>query len=293
MYKISVDKDPQLKYEINGFGRKTINFFLIPILNSLPPSFHNKVKKTNQKAGQVVKEKTTHAALETLYHKGSNLKFNKKHFLEGFFHEVWFNTNNAKAVRNRLKLVKRLITKAILDRKNQTSISVLSIASGSARAVAESILAAGVSSKIESFFLDRSDKAIEYSKGLVDELSLLEKSNTKVEWIQDTANSFPQYIDQKLDIVEMVGLLDYFDDEKVVRIFNTIYSNLNEGGVMISSNIVDNSERKFLDKAIGWKMIYRYGEEFAELAEKAGFQKGNIEVIYEPLKVHVIIVAYK
>lgn len=294
MYNIIVDTDPSKEYEVNGLGRNMANILLIPILNSLPASFHDRVKYTNKSAGEVVKHKTTHEALETLYYKGRNKEFKNRHFLESFFHEIWFNTNNSKAVRNRLKLVKDLLSREIVRRSSLEEIVILSIASGSARAVVESIFSTKPKSNILAYFLDKNIEAIEYSKNLIKNQGSFEgKGSIKFNWIHDTANSFSEHIKESPDIVEMVGLLDYFDDKEVVRIFKNIFENLNPGGVMITSNIVDNAERRFLDKAIGWKMIYRNGEEFAKLASEAGFKKEDIRVIYEPLKVHVVIIASK
>ena len=113
-------------------------------------------------------------------------------------------------------------------------------------------------------------------------------------WITDTANSFPKYFpNNKPNIVEMVGLLDYFDDEKILETFQTIYNNLEEGGVLITANVIDNKERPFLERVVGWNMIYSTPEDFIRIANEAGFRSENIVVYVEPLKIHFVMVAHK
>lgn len=297
MLKVLVD-DSDISYEKNNVLRKVFNFFLIPCLNRLPAGFHKQIRHTNKQAGEVAQNKTTHTALEILYSRGrksNNLGFFKQKPLEKLFHSVWFNTNNSKSVRNRLRLVIHELSKELvrIDKMDKNEIFMLSIASGSARAVAESVNNSKSTKKINSTFLDRSIDALNYSKALISDLGLDKSEIYTFRWVQDTASNFPSHLSSKLDMVEMVGLIDYFNDEKVVTLFRLIYNNLYEGGFFITSNISDNQEKKFVDNAIGWKMIYRSGEDLARLAVRAGFSEHNILVKYEPLKVHAVLIAHK
>ena len=71
-------------------------------------------------------------------------------------------------------------------------------------------------------FLDKNPYALEYSKNLAKDLP----KHFNLHWVEDTASSFPKYLDNKpdLNLVEMVGLLDYFDDEKVISVFSISFS---------------------------------------------------------------------
>lgn len=71
---IKIDADPNQDYEVNGPLRKTINFFLIPILNNLPQRFF---VTSSDRARFVHKHATTHKALEEIY------SFNNKLSVEG------------------------------------------------------------------------------------------------------------------------------------------------------------------------------------------------------------------
>lgn len=296
--KVLIDTDKTLNYETNNAMEKTVDFFLIPLLNSLSPKFQGLVKRTHKSADKIIRHKTSHKALEVLYNKGEDLE--QKSILRRFFQYIWFNTNNSKAVRNRLKVVKRELQDAgqkIVD--SGKTLKILSIASGSARAIIESVSNINISEDKDVFvsFIDKNPEAIEYSKEKVGEIKF--SKNFKFNWYVDLASNFPKYLKKQgdstepLNIIEMVGLLDYFDDERTVRTFKIIYNHLETGGTFITANIDDNSERKFVSNFIDWKMIYRSDNELKELAKKAGFKEENIRVFYEPLKIHAILVAKK
>ena len=211
-----------------------------------------------------------------------------------FFLNIWFNINNAKAVRNRLIVVKREFKRVLLEKSGTKDyIHILSIASGSARAIFDVLSDEDVISKIDLdlisiTFVDKNSAAIEYSKKLSENVP-----NYNFNWINDSVgNYFRTYeFKEKFDIVEMVGLLDYFDDAKSVKLFQSIFGNLKEDGVLITANINDNSEKKFLTNTIGWGMIYKSAEELLGLLTKSGFSSNKIKACYEPLKIHSVAVA--
>lgn len=297
---VVVDNDPHQKYEKNSFLKKVINFFLTPILNSLPAYFNVVVRKTSKDADKVIKTATSHHAIEILY----NYHPQKiKNGIERFFYYIWFNLNNPKAVRNRLKLVTREVKTAIqtFDRNNK-DINILSIASGSARAIVDALLSIETvehlnlrDNNLHVTFLDKNPHACGYSKYLIEQQHWGGKYFFR--WITDTASSFPSHFAKngwdKPDIVEMVGLLDYFIDEQVEKIFSVIYENMTQNGILITANIADNNERPFVTRVIGWKMIYRSPEQFTRLMVRAGFKPEQIRIIYEPLKIHFVAIAKK
>jgi len=293
--KAHVDTDNNLNYEVNGFLKKIFNLAYIPVLNYLPVSSKKMIKNSHKSVSDVIDNATNHDALEILYKKGD--KKYSQNLLSKISHKIWFGTNNSKAVRNRLRLVKRELSsslKSALNRKDH--IFLLSIASGSARAVIESLHSLHIPEhkSVSVFFLDKNPMALEYSKGLLNEYNLSSNPRFKFEWINDNAGASLRKFDRnKLDIVEMVGLLDYFDDDKAVEIFSNIFNVLNGGGVFVTANINDNSERVFLTRVIGWPMIYRTCEQLGVLLLKAGFNKNNVRLFYEPLKIHGVAVAHK
>jgi ppGpp synthetase/RelA/SpoT-type nucleotidyltranferase len=223
-------------------------------------------------------------------------KFSKFH--ERLFYKLWMQTNNAKAVRNRLKVTECLIEKHIrflYDVFDLREISLLSIASGSARSFLDVFkrIKDLDDLKINMTFLDKSEAALEYSKKIFN-VSEFEDEKYDFTWVSGTANGYLNSLEGvHFHLVEMVGLMDYFDDEKVIQTFSSIYETLTKNGCLVTANIIPNSEQKFVTNLIGWRMIYRQPNDFVRLVESAHFEKENIKHIVEPLKVHTIVSAIK
>jgi SAM-dependent methyltransferase len=283
---VVISNDPGLKMET----RSVVSLVLSPVLNNLPKSFNKLIKKTDKAAASVIDNVTNHDALETLYSKGK--RFKPKKILQKLFQTVWFNLGNSKAVRNRLKLViKEIGTHLENIASTDREINVISIASGSSRAVVEVVENSHYlkGTNLSITFLDKNPLAIEYSKSLSKNISHFD-----LEWINDTVgNFFKSDIKKKFDVVEIVGLFDYFSDEKVLQTLQSIHSVLQEGGIVITANINHNREERFITDVVGWPMVYRTAEQLAKLTHDAGFSYDTMKVFYEPLKIHGMVVAKK
>jgi SAM-dependent methyltransferase len=288
--KVVVDNDGSMGYERTSKAREYLDMFLLPILNSLPLWSKGLLRKTHSDAERVIDNVTTHAALEVVYSYGAD--GSRKNEVANFFQKLWQGTRNAKAVRNRLRLVKREIMGALRSLINDDKVHILSIASGSSRAIIESLqeLEKGghSTSSIDATFLDKSPRAIEYSK----EMARISGLSNKFFWVENTAGKYlnDESVAKKFDIIEMVGLMDYLDDAKGIQILSSVKKALKQGGKFITANIADNPERKFLTNAVGWKMIYRTAEELASLLIRSGFSESGMRIYYEPLCTHSIII---
>jgi len=291
--KPRIDDDETVGYELNSPTKSIINLFLIPVLNHIPRRLRKLIRRSHESADEVIEHATTHRALEVLYQHGHPHK--SRSISQKFFHYIWFHSNNSRGVRNRLRLVKRELKKHFSELVNERKdIEVLSIASGSARAVIEALAESGAvgNINIKGIFVDKSVEAIKYSKELAEKLLF---NNHNLTWVNDTVGNFfkKDNLENRFDAVEMVGLLDYFDDKKVEMTFHSIRKSLKTGGILVTANIVENSEQKFVTNAIGWSMVYRNAQRLAKLLYQAGFEYDKMEVFYEPLKVHVVIVVKK
>jgi hypothetical protein len=285
-----------ITFEIDGTFRKIFNVFFIPFLDHLPIASISYLVKTHKSANVLVENKTNHYALEILYQKGKT--FSSRYFISSLFRKMWFHTNNARAVRNRLKIVKAELQRDIKYRidNGDKYIKILNIASGSARAVLETIHSFSNYKDVtfDVIFLDKNPVAVEYSKDLAKGFDL---RMHKLEWITATVGEYFNEHDkadgEPFDIVEMVGLMDYFTDAKAESIFARIHQRLSDGAFFITANIVDNKERRFVTKVIGWEMIYRNASDMKKILVRSGFRKENIQMFYEPYHIHTLASSYK
>lgn len=92
------------------------------------------------------------------------------------------------------------------------------------------------------------------------------------------------------DAIEFVGIHDYLQDGDSKRMISTLYNNsLNENGLILVGNIVDNNERAFLD-AMGWPpMIYRSKEDMANIAINAGMSAEDCKIFEIPSLIYNLL----
>lgn len=288
---ITIDKDPSLNYEVDNFATKIFGSLAAFFLNIAPPRVGNfLIDRTTSKGKEVRNKATTYYALDTLYttHKFSS----QQGVLKGTIEFLWFKLGNPRAVRNRLKLVKKFLKEIILEKMAQDQdqrMSIFSLGCGSARAITETLyeLKKGNKIDINTFdikLLDKAPEALELSKKIIDEHQLEESCFS---FLLNKVRNFDIYLGgNKADIIEMVGVLDYLDDNNAIEIFKKIYYNLEVGGFFITANIRKNIETPFVNKTVGWHMIYREPTDLMHLLLAAGFEREKIKIIYEPLKTH-------
>lgn len=224
-------------------------------------------------------------ALDIIY----NYPFGQARGLQGIVDNFWVGMINAQAVRNRLKLVKQEIRRAILRFSDNDEIRLLSLAAGSAQGVIEvmaELRDSGI--RVRALLVDIDQTALDYAvklayrHGVGDQIKTVKTSVAQVARI--SRNFQPQ-------IIEMLGLLDYIPQDKAIRLVGNIYNSLEANGIFLTCNIRHNPERHFLKWVINWPMIYRTLDELEQIIGGAGFS--NYRFINEPLKVHCLVIAQK
>ncbi len=199
--------------------------------------------------------------------------------------------DNARAIRNRLKLFERQLLKTIQEMGHKKSkVNLLSLGSGSARGVFEIINSLNGQYPIRVKLIDMSRRALNFSKKLA-----LSYGINDIEAHRDLAQNLEKYCNKDFqpDIVEMVGLLDYFPQKEALKLMREIYKVLSPGGWFLVSNIIPNLETPFVTKDINWPLIHRKPIVVQELLLESGFRKENVELFVEPLRVYVLTVAKK
>jgi len=271
--KIKIDTDSNIDYEvISNFG-KILNFLWIGTASIVPYRLSNFLLIKSKKGETIKNYSTKYQALEEMYMFNNQLlKLGKASLLD----YIWLNQKNPKALRNRLKLFKKLL-KIEIENANRDTVKILSLGSGSARGVIEVIKEYRDESRKTLFavLVDKDPYAIEYSRNLA-----------STEKIEESIKYYLNKIDESIDItkkedpqiIEMVGILDYLKDKKVINILNNIFDVLKSGSRLITCNINCNFEEKFNRKTVKWKMIHKKKEDFFELLQKTKF-RDNIRII--------------
>lgn len=274
------------KLESHGLLIKLVRFFTVPILNALPASLIQKMmrKSSHDAATVVAKGGSTHA-LEAMYTRYHRSLFSRG-FLQGIADLFWHHlVSQPKALRNRLRIVQLLLEKEI--RTRNAPVSILSIAGGSARSLIgtlATVRSGHFPHATQVVVLDKDETALEVGERIAASVGV----GDCFEWIHGNANETASLLpNRKFDIVEIVGLLDYFDAERTRRLLGNVRNTMNAKGVLLVANVSPNEEQPFVHKT-GWPfMHYRTANNFAHLIEQAGFAVRD--TITEPLGVHTVV----
>ena len=203
---------------------------------------------------------------------------------------------NTKAVRNRLRLVKRELTDAIQTLLRQkVTVNVLSVGSGSARSVFEVLVLLNgevpfnEGPAVNVMLVDIDEEALRFSEKLAEILNV----NSAI-FVKGNFFRLERHCGEfRPDIVEAVGLLDYLTEKQAVILLKKIWQILAFGGSVITANIAPNLEAPFVTKGIGWPMVYRTPLQLVDLLVKAGFPAEAIRIKQEPLGIHTMAIAQK
>lgn len=229
-------------------------------------------------------------SLDLFYNYHEKIKPQLHHDSEGWMTRYWIGKfENRQAVTNRFKIVINLIVNAFAEFSTEKEIRILSIASGSAQELVEAMKRCP-HLNIKVLLLDADASAIDEAKKIVGEAGLDDKFsyvNDTIKVIEDVARVFQP------NIIELMGFLDYRSRSQAITLIDLIRKQIPDGGIFITCNIRKNREKIFLDWVLIWPMIYRSEEEFADLIIHGGFPVENIQLVYEPFKIHGIAVCKK
>lgn len=279
---IEVDIDDS--YELMSRLSKLINAIWITCATLLPYKFSHQLLVQSKKAETIKTYSTQYRALEEMY----TYRRGRINGWVSFFDFIWLNQRNPRALRNRLKLFEKILRNEIKNRHFKGEIRILSLGSGSARGVIETI-AYNEKKSVRALLIDKDINAIEYSKELAKDFKVQDSIQYSLQSIQ---NSFATIRDFKPDIVEMVGILDYLNDERVIHILNELFSILDQSSTVIIANINRNLEESFISRTVKWRMIHRTPTDLYNLISKTKYEN-NFKIIYEPLMVHGVAILRK
>jgi SAM-dependent methyltransferase len=278
------------KMEKHPFSIKFVRILTVPLLNFIPAFLLKKlINKSSPYGSKVIEKPGSSHSLEAMYTKDDA---KSQGFVKRIADAFWHNfVSQPKAVRNRLRIVEHILEENIaklLDRNEE--IQIYNLGGGSSRAmvrVLSRLLTNG--KKVSVTTIDKDQKALELGKRLA--------QNYKVEhlftWIEGDIRDLEKYVTpNSADLIEMVGLLDYFDNVSSVKLIKKINDSLKPFGIFLVANVHPNRESKFVSKV--WpKMHYKTPAELNKILLNSGFKNEYSEMVMEPLKVHIVGIAKK
>ena len=212
----------------------------------------------------------TDAALQIIY----SYKFRPWRLIWGIGDALWQGAYNCRSVRKRGLFVKELIPILLAERQRLIGYSskpkLVSIGSGSALQLFQSINENQLNSSVHVVLVDRDAKALKRGRKNAYKLNV-----ESTEFQKTTVGYFLKNTEKRtVDVVEMVGLTDYFPEKHLKRYFQQIKNVLSDEGFFIGANISSTEEYSYAHGIVCWpEMYYREKEEIVILLEEAGFQE--------------------
>ncbi|MFX1257654.1 MAG: class I SAM-dependent methyltransferase [Promethearchaeota archaeon] len=281
------------KYEYKYEKKKWLYYFALPLMWALTiwVALKKKILKTKPKVNSLLFDKfspecnqlkkyaRSWRALNIVYNYDFKNQCNK-------ISNFWLGMINAQAVRNRLELVKRELSKIIIkiaEKKQDKEIRLLSIACGSAEAVID-VLSKFKNLNMKAVLLDNDPSAIKFCQELAKRAGIYDK----MIFLTTSTRALPLLSKFRPHIIEMIGFLDYRPAEKAVRLIRNIRKILMPDGIFITGNTCPNPEQFFLKWVIDWEAIYRKPKQFLTIIKMGGFK--NCRLLREPHKVQMIAI---
>ncbi len=187
----------------------------------------------------------------------------------------------SKAVQHRRKILSDQISQVVKERAGDPA-EITSLACGPAREVYDHYVGNPHGSTVRSHLVDLDAEALEFVGKWRDELGLttqidLHHLNLVHLILGRHVLDLPQQ-----DLVYSIGLIDYFDDNFVIRLLDYIHGILRPGGKVILGNFhPSNRSRGLMDHVFDWKLIHRDEDDMNRIFEKSVFGRGCTEILFE------------
>ena len=193
----------------------------------------------------------------------------------------------AAAVRNRRRLMSEQIGKTVEANSGHIA-RVTSLACGPAEEVFDAIHVLGASAPLHVSLVDFDYQALAFVAAKRDRLRLGRViSLVDVNLVDMAVARTPTAVEAQ-DLVYTIGLIDYFNDELVVKLLNVIHGMLRPGGRVIVGNFHPRNPLKaFMDRVVEWKLKHRTEEDIDRLFSRSRFGRTSTNVFYEPQRINV------
>jgi SAM-dependent methyltransferase len=195
--------------------------------------------------------------------------------------QCFLNLPAAIAVRNRRPLLAREIN-AVLAAKQDAKARVTSLACGPAAEIFDVYANLEDSSKLTSTLIDVDLQALAFVAERRDKARLQRQMrllNANLVYIL-TGREKIDLRDQ--DLIYSIGLIDYFNDDFVVKLLNYIHGALATGGKVILGNFHPrNPDKVLMDHVFDWRLIHRTEADMDRLFGASAFQRDCTNVRFE------------
>lgn len=192
------------------------------------------------------------------------------------------------ALRNRKKLVSRILADLIEQYGAKGHVKVLGIGAGPSRNLLSAVILSG-HKDVSATCIDLDADAFAFGREIWKESGLPEDA---IVFLEGDAADLTRKIHIVPQIVKLVGILEYLDDASLERLLGVAYECLEDGGSLVTHSIVPaHGVDPFMRRVFNLHLRYRTTEQILEKLSKTGF--GDFQTYSEPIGVYTIVIARK
>ncbi len=236
---------------------------------------------------------TTSKALDAIY--SMPLLMAGDHSIRGRFVKFWLSEPDGQGVRNRLIITFHNILGELRRRwdAGQHDFLLLSLACGSAQAMVEAVsvfLGENPSAGIRLDLVDMNEASLRRAYRLAEARGISGCVAMYVARLQE----FLADAEERYDVVEMVGFLDYRTSKSVVLLTAAVRQVLKDGSLHLSAHILPCRWQFVTRWVIGWPLLIRRSvPTYNNLLLDSGFRQSEIEMVVEPHRAYAVALCRK
>jgi len=187
------------------------------------------------------------------------------------------------ALRNRKRLGARILA-GLIDSADSPPAHVLCLAAGPGQIIMDAMVQA--KRDAVATLIDLNSDAFEFGREQAAKVGLSEK----VRFVQGDVRNVDALLDRPPQIVKMIGICEYFDDEQIVDVASAVAEVMPPGSPIVFNSLSKaHGNDRFFRRVFGLHMIHRCPDELQDLMNRAGFD--DFKSIPEPLGVYHVMVA--
>jgi CRP-like cAMP-binding protein/SAM-dependent methyltransferase len=196
-----------------------------------------------------------------------------------------------RALRGRRGIVVEEIRKTVdaAGAAGRGTARVMSIACGPATEIFDVFAALGDKSRLEPTLIDVDFQALLHVSELAYGHGLKDHVHSTVKNLVYLALGRGELEAPEQDLVYSLGLIDYFNDNMVLRVIDHVHGVLRPGGrILLGSFHPRNPSKAFLDHVLEWPLIHRTEDELSHLFERSAFARPATAVRFEKQQIYFV-----
>ncbi len=193
----------------------------------------------------------------------------------------------ARAVRNRRGLLAKEI-RSVIDANEGRRARVTSMACGPAEELFDVYATLPDASCLRSTLIDMDLQALAHVADRRDRGRLRTQMSLANENLVHLATGRRQLLLENQDLVYSVGLIDYFDDDMVVKLLGFVHRALRPGGRVLLGNFHPrNPTKALMDHVLEWRLVHRTEEDMDRLFRRSAFGRAASRVVFEEQRINL------